>query len=478
MMDKAGSYINGEWRVFSELLEIHNPSKTQELVGVISLCSQEGVNTAVGASHKAFREWKNLGQAARGALLFKAADRLEGALEELAQLASREMGKPLAETRGEAQRAVAILRYFGGEGLRAIGEVIPAVNASTLQYTTRAPLGPVAIITPWNFPLAIPMWKMAPALVYGNTVVLKPAEWATLTAVKMVALMADLFPAGVLNLVSGIGRETGEWLIQHQDIKGISFTGSSVVGGHIAEVAIQRGIKYQTEMGGKNAVVIADDADLNTAVNVTLSGAMRSAGQKCTATSRVIVMREVHDEFIERLRQRVIQLKVGNPLEEDTYLGPVVSESQYRKVLDYLSVGAEEATLVAGGREASQTYKDGYFVAPTLFDNVGVSARIAQEEIFGPVVATLTVDSLDEAIAVTNGIRYGLSASIFTKSLQNALYFVDQVEVGLVRVNEETAGVELQAPFGGMKASSSHSREQGRAAIDFYTDVRTVAIRP
>ncbi|NMP21427.1 aldehyde dehydrogenase family protein [Sulfobacillus harzensis] len=477
-MLEGASYIDGTWAASGERQEIHNPAEWDEVVGVVGLAGSGEVNAAVSAARRAFGSWHQLGPVARGNLLFQAASRIESSVDELAQLASREMGKPIGETRGEALRAVAILRYYAGEGMRGLGDVIPASNARTLQYTTRVPLGPVAIITPWNFPLAIPMWKMAPALIYGNTVVVKPAEWSSLTAVRMWQLMADLFPPGVANLVLGLGSTVGEALIQHPDIRGISFTGSVAVGSHIADVATRRGVKYQTEMGGKNAVVVSEDADLDRAVNAIISGAMRSAGQKCTATSRVIVFEAAHDALMSRMREQLATIKVGNPLDPDTYLGPVVSEAQYQKVLKYIEIGEQEGRLVAGGSLQPANWGRGFYIQPTLFDQVEPESRIAQEEIFGPVVAAMTVRSLDEAISVVNGIPYGLSASIFTRNLKTALDFVERAEVGLVRVNDETAGVELQAPFGGMKGSSSHSREQGRAAIEFYTDVKTVAICP
>ncbi|MCL4352365.1 MAG: aldehyde dehydrogenase family protein, partial [Firmicutes bacterium] len=346
-------------------------------------------------------------------------------------------------------------------------------------FTPREPLGVVGIITPWNFPLAIPMWKTAPALVYGNTVVLKPAELASLTAYRMWELIASLFPAGVVNLVLGLGSVAGEALIQHPLIQGVSFTGSTGVGQHIAETAVSRGVKYQLEMGGKNPVIVADDADLDLAVELTVSGAMRSAGQKCTATSRVILMEGIRQEFTDRLVNRVQALQQGDPAQPETYLGPVVSQAQYDKVMGLIDRGRTEGgRVLTGGTPVGGPLARGYFVPPTVFDGVAAGATIAQEEIFGPVIALIPVKTVDEAIEVANDVRYGLSASVFTRNLKTAMACVEGIEAGLVRVNEETAGVELQAPFGGVKASSSHSREQGRAAIEFYTHTKTVAIRP
>ncbi len=469
------NFIGGEWTALDAHVVVQSPGDISDTVGSMGFSTAQDVAAAVQAAMQAKTAWRDLGAVNRGNLLFQAAQIVEEHAEELAQLATREMGKPIGEMRGEALRAVAILRYYAGEGYRSVGEVIPAANPVTLQYTTREPLGVVGVITPWNFPLAIPMWKIAPALIYGNTVVFKPAEWSSLVAVRMMELLAPVFPAGVLNLVLGLGREAGEALIQHPGIDGITFTGSAAVGAHVAETATRRGIKYQTEMGGKNPVIVARDADLDLAVDLAVSGAMRSAGQKCTATSRVIVEEAVHEPFLEKLVAAVRALKVGNPLQADTYVGPVVSKPQFEKIQGYIEAGLRDgARLVAGGEMLDL---DGYYVPPTVFDRVHSQAVIAQEEIFGPVLGVIPVGDMDEAIRTANNIRYGLSASVFTGSLATALRCVREIEAGLVRVNEETAGVELQAPFGGVKASSSHSREQGRAAIDFYTHVKTVAVR-
>ncbi len=475
-MIDAKNVIAGEERDAQNREDVYNPAHPQTVVGTVPRSSANDIDRAVHAANEARTGWRRLGSMARGNILFQAAQVLEAHVEELGQLAAAEMGKPIGEARGEAQRAVAILRYYGGEGFRTMGDVIPASNPQTLQYTVREPLGVVGLITPWNFPLAIPMWKAAPALVCGNTVVLKPAELSSLTAYRMLALISSLFPPGVFNLVLGHGTEAGEAMIRHPDVNALSFTGSAAVGQHIAQIATARGIKYQLEMGGKNPVVVADDADIDLAVDFTVSGAMRSAGQKCTATSRVIVMDAVRAAFSHALVERVRTLKMGDPLDPQNYLGPVVSQAQHTKVLGLINQGqAEGGRVLLGGLVSEE--QSGYFIPPTVFDEVVPTATIAQEEIFGPVVALLPVSNIDEAIRVANGVRYGLSASVFTRSLSTALTFVDGIQAGMVRVNEETAGVELQAPFGGMKASSSHSREQGHAAIEFYTETKTVAIR-
>lgn len=478
-MTEGNSYINGTWIPLKNRRPVKNPANPEQVLGTIGLSGKEDADQAVQAANDAFPAWKKIGMVGRGNLLFQAASALEAHVDELAQLAAREMGKPIGEARGEALRAVGILRYYGGEGYRAVGDVIPASSAQVLQYTTREPLGVVAVVTPWNFPLAIPMWKMAPALIYGNTVVLKPAEWSSLSAARMFEILGPLFPTGVMNLLMGLGSEAGEALVQHPKVNGISFTGSSGVGGHIAEAATRRGIKYQTEMGGKNPVIVAGDADLDLAVEAIVSGAMRSAGQKCTATSRVIVLEEVHSALRERILARVQGLKQADPLDADTYLGPVVSSSQQEKIMSLIETGTQQgAKLLAGGVAAARGVTKGYFVPPTLFDEVAPDAAIAQEEIFGPVIGMTAASSIDEAISLANGVRYGLSAAVFTRDIKTAMHFVNEIDAGMVRVNDETAGVELQAPFGGVKASSSHSREQGRAAIEFYTHLKTVAIKP
>lgn len=474
-MTDAKNLIAGEEMTPSERVAVVSPRNPRETVGVIPQSTSVDVDQAVEAAGSAFQSWKRLGAMERGQRLFQAAAILEQHVDELAQLAAREMGKPIGEARGEALRAVAILRYYAGQGAHPVGDVIPAANPKTLQYTTRDPLGVVGMITPWNFPLAIPMWKVAPALIYGNTVVVKPAELSSLTAYRMFSLIQGLFPKGVINVVIGQGAKAGAALVQHPRVQGLSFTGSSQVGHTIACSAAERGVKYQLEMGGKNAVIVADDANIEQAVELVVSGAMRSAGQKCTATSRVMVMTGVHQKFREALGERVAALSVGDPLDVSTYLGPLVSAVQQERVYRFIDHACQEGyPAITGGERLERA---GYFVAPTIFDEVDPTAEIAQEEIFGPVVALIPVATLDEAIAVANSVRYGLSASVFTQNLATALKVVDELEVGMVRVNEETAGVEYQAPFGGMKASSSHSREQGLAAREFYTETKTVAIR-
>lgn len=475
------NYINGEWvpSESGETIKNYNPS-SGELVCEIQASNGNDVAAAVEAANQAKKAWATLPGTVRGKYLFDIAAEIEKAKSEIAEAMTKEMGKTYPEALGETQRAIDIFRYYAGEGVRKTGDVIPSSAANALMYTTRAPLGVVAVITPWNFPVAIPAWKIAPALIFGNTVVFKPAQEAPLTATRLVECMerANL-PKGVLNLVHGSGRVIGNELVEKSNINGITFTGSNTVGKQIGAKAFERGIKYQLEMGGKNPIVIMDDADVAESVAATLFGAMKSTGQKCTATSRVIVHEAIYDQFKEQLLAEVNKIKVGDGFSTDTWYGPCASKGQMETVLSYIEKGKEEgASLIFGGRRIEEgDYQAGYYVEPTIFENVKSDMTIVQEEIFGPVIALIKVSSYEEAITEANNVSFGLSASIFTKNIGNILHFVNDIEAGLIRINAETAGVEYQAPFGGMKQSSSHSREQGQAAIEFFTSIKTVFIQ-
>lgn len=476
------NYINGTWvssaagRVDASI----NPANKQEIVGYIQKSVKEDLDRAVATAHKAQGSWRKLSGAKRGDYLYKIANCLESRLDEIAETMTREMGKTLPEAKGETARGVAILRYYAGEGMRKIGDVIPSSDSEAFMFTTRVPLGVVGVITPWNFPVAIPIWKIAPALIYGNAVIFKPAQETAVTAAKIVECVHEAgLPAGVLNFVTGNGSVIGQEIIDHAGINGITFTGSDTVGKRVGQGALARGAKYQLEMGGKNPIIVAADADLDLAVDAAISGGLRSTGQKCTASSRVIVQSAVYDTFKNKLLKKVQALKVGPGLQKDTWMGPCVSEGQMNTVLSYIEKGkAEGATLLHGGsRLQGEGLEQGFFVEPTVFDNVESSMIIAQEEIFGPVLALMKVETLQEAVRIANDVRFGLSASIYTKNIGQMLSFIQDMEAGLVRINAETAGVELQAPFGGMKQSSSHSREQGQAAIEFFTSIKTVFVK-
>jgi alpha-ketoglutaric semialdehyde dehydrogenase len=476
------NFINGEWTesASGNVQATLNPADRDDLVGYVQMSTKEEADNAVVDAKEAQKTWRKLAGSERGAFLYKAADILERRTNEIAECMTREMGKTLPEAKGETSRGVAILRYYAGEGMRKVGDVIPSTDSKALMFTSRVPLGVVGVITPWNFPVAIPIWKMAPALIYGNTVVLKPAQEAAVTAAKIIECFEEAgFPKGVVNFVTGSGSVIGQALTDHPDVNGITFTGSDSVGKSIGLSALARGAKYQLEMGGKNPVIVAADADLDLAVEATISGAFRSTGQKCTATSRVIVEAKVYEDFKERLVAKTKDITIGNGLKDGVWLGPCASEGQMKTVLSYIEKGKQEgARLLTGGKQLTgDGYEKGYFVEPTIFDNATSSMTIAQEEIFGPVIALIQVNTLEDGLAIANDVQYGLSASIFTSNISSMLSFIDEMEAGLVRINAESAGVELQAPFGGMKQSSSHSREQGEAAKEFFTSIKTVFVK-
>lgn len=476
------NYINGEWvpSTTEEVEESINPANKNEIVGYVQRSSKEDVEKAVVAAKQAQKVWRKLSGTARGEYLYKISNILESRLEEIAETMTREMGKTLPEAKGETMRGIAILRYYAGEGMRKVGDVIPSTDSEALMLTTRVPLGVVGVISPWNFPVAIPIWKMAPALIYGNTVVIKPAQEAAITAAKIIECIEEAgFPAGVVNMVTGTGSVVGQAIVDHPDVAGITFTGSNTIGKAIGQAAFARGAKYQLEMGGKNPVIIANDADVALAVEGTISGGLRSTGQKCTATSRVFVQAEVYEKFKEKLLAKVQELTVGNGLESTTWMGPCASEKQLNTILSYIEKGKTEgASLLYGGnRYIENDTENGFYVQPTIFENVTNDMAIAREEIFGPVLVLIKVSTIAEALELANDIEFGLSASIYTRDIGNMLSFINEMDAGLVRINAETAGVELQAPFGGMKNSSSHSREQGRAAIEFFTSIKTVFVK-
>ncbi|MGN7300147.1 alpha-ketoglutaric semialdehyde dehydrogenase GucD [Ferdinandcohnia sp. SAFN-114] len=477
------NFINGLWRTSSsgELLESQNPANFSETVGKFPSSTTEDVDSAVVAAKGALSYWKDLSALERGHFLHKTADILEKKLDDIARTATLEMGKTLAETKGEVTRAVQILRYYAQEGYRKMGDNIPSGGSKNLLITTRVPVGVVGVISPWNFPIAIPIWKIAPALVYGNTVVLKPASETSITAIKIIEAFAEAeFPKGVINIVTGRGSVVGDHLINHPQVNAISFTGSNEVGKVVAMSCVERGAKYQLEMGGKNPAIILDDADLESAAELTVSGAMKHTGQKCTATSRAFVHEAVYEEFKAKVLEKVADIKIGSGLNESTYMGPLASKSQLKTVLHYLEEGKKSGgTLLTGGKvPEGNEYSNGFYVEPTVFEKVDHKSAIAQEEIFGPVLCLFKVDSLKEALEKANDSKFGLSASLFTKDIGNAFTYINEIDAGLIKVNGESAGVELQAPFGGMKQSSSHSREQGEAAKEFFTSIKTITITP
>ncbi|ASJ55355.1 aldehyde dehydrogenase family protein [Brevibacillus formosus] len=472
------NWIGSEWITPSgKELMVKNPSRITEEVGVLHLSDRSHVFAAEQAARAAQIDWAKQTGAARGEILFQMASALEANADSLAQLASREMGKQLGEMRGEVARGVSLLRYYAGEGMRSNGNLIPSSDTNVLQYSRRVPLGVVAVITPWNFPVAIPIWKIAPALICGNTVIWKPAENGSLTATRLAEIFAETkLPAGVLNLVIGKGREIGHTLTNEAEVDAVSFTGSSETGRQIAIACAGRNIKYQTEMGGKNAAVVLADADLDKTVPILLSGAFRSAGQKCTATSRIIVEKAIYQPLVERLQSAMETCRVGDASDLEAYLGPVASAAQYETVGQYIALANNEASVIAQSPSYAKE-EQGYYIRPQIVEGVAADHRLVQEEVFGPLAVLLTADGFDEAVELCNQSVYGLSASLFTRDLASAHRFLDVAQAGMVRVNQETAGVEYQAPFGGMKLSSSHTREQGQAALDFYSTTKTCAIK-
>jgi aldehyde dehydrogenase (NAD+) len=448
-----------------------NPSDDRDIVGHVPAGAGEDVAAATSAAADALPGWRRTPGPARAEALHRWAGVIQNRAEELAQAMSREVGKPIGEARGEVARCVVILRYYAGEAVRSVGDVVPAQAAGMLQFTMREPLGVIALITPWNFPLAIPLWKAAPALAFGNTVVLKAAEQSSAAAVLLAetAAAADL-PAGVFNVILGSGAVAGDALIRSDAVRAVSFTGSTLVGAHVAAVCAERNIRYQTEMGGKNVVIVLADADLDLAARLTASGAMRYAGQKCTATSRAVVVKGVEDAFMQKLEAQIQSLPLGPVSDVACAIGPLISASARDRVIAALDAHGHARGII------DERFARGFFVEPTVIRDADPESPIAQDELFGPVLATFTAADIEEAVTLANRTRYGLSAAVFTRDLGAALHFVNGIEAGLVRVNGDTTGVDPHAPFGGMKASSSGSREQGSAAREFYTDIKTVQI--
>ena len=473
-MDIYKHLINGEWVAGSSVLHNVNPSNLSDLVGEYAAGDAAQVDLAVQAARAAFPAWSASGVQARADALEKIGSEILARREALGQLLAREEGKTLPEAIGEVTRAGQIFKFFAGECLRTAGEVLPSVRPGIGVEITREPLGVIGLVTPWNFPIAIPAWKIAPALAYGNCVVIKPADLVPGSAWALAEIISRSgVPAGVFNLVMGQGRTVGEALVNHPGVDGISFTGSQAVGRRIAGACVAQHKKVQLEMGGKNPQVVLDDADLAQAVELCAQSAFFSTGQRCTASSRLIVTTGIHDRFVDALAQRVCALRVDNALKAGTEIGPVVSEAQLEQDLAYVALArAEGGELVCGGNRL-QRDTEGYYMAPALIAETAPQMRINREEVFGPVASVIRVRDYEEALAVANDTSFGLSAGIATSSLRHATHFKRHAQAGMVMVNLPTAGVDYHVPFGGRKASSYGAREQGRYAVEFFTTVKT-----
>ncbi|MBY5641170.1 aldehyde dehydrogenase family protein [Rhizobium leguminosarum] len=465
--------IAGEW-VGSNATKNINPSDTNEVVGLYADGSADDTRNAIAAAKAAFPAWSRSGIWERHVILKKTGDEIMARKDELGALLAREEGKTLPEATGEVIRASQIFEFFAGEALRLAGEVLPSVRPNIGIEITREALGVIGIITPWNFPIAIPAWKIAPALCYGNTIVFKPAElvpacsWAIVDILNRAGL-----PKGVLNLVMGKGSVVGQAMLESPDVHGITFTGSTGTGRRVAAASIEHNRKFQLEMGGKNPMVVLDDADLNVAVEAAANSGFFSTGQRCTASSRLIVTEGIHDKFVAALTDKLKTLVVDNALKAGTHIGPVVDERQLKTDTDYIEIGKSEGAKLAFGGEVISRDTPGFYLQPTLFTEATNQMRISREEIFGPVVSVIRAKDYEEALAVANDTPFGLSAGIATTSLKYATHFKRNSEAGMVMVNLPTAGVDFHVPFGGRKGSSYGPREQGKYAAEFYTTVKT-----
>jgi aldehyde dehydrogenase (NAD+) len=474
-----GNYIGGRWSSSAggQTYAKTSPMQPSETVGEFAASSEADAGDAVAAAADAFPAWGRLPLAKRGSYLVAAAAALEARAEEIAHDMTREMGKPLREARGETLRAAQILRYSAGEAYRPVGELFEQSLTGRQVSTRRRPLGVVGLITPWNFPIAIPVWKLAPALMYGNTVVLKIAYEAPLTGLHVAEAFAEAeLPAGVLNVLTGRGSTVGAALVRDERVRAISFTGSVPTGRAVRDEATRTGKRVQLELGGHNPLIVMADADLARAADAAYAGAFWSAGQKCTATRRIFVQDDAYDAFKAAFTERILNGNVGDPLDPDVEVGPIVNESQLADILGAIDRGrAEGGTVIAGGERVDD---DSYLVEPTVFEGVADDAFLSCEEVFGPVTTLYRFKDLDEALRRANAVEFGLSASIFTSSLETATRFQDEAQAGLLHVNSQTAGAEVHVPFGGLKASAFGPHEQGRAAIEFYTETVTIYVDP
>jgi alpha-ketoglutaric semialdehyde dehydrogenase len=475
LTQRIGSFIGGRWHTDGAAASDENPAHPGEFVAEVAQADAALASAACDAALAAAHDWRATPAPARGVILRHAAEALQRRAGTIAEQLTAEEGKTLAEAKGETARALAILTYFAGQTTEPDGETYPSHSAATsLLYASREPVGVVTAITPWNFPIAIPTWKIAPALAYGNTVVWKPAQIVPLTAKNLVECFVEAgLPDGVLNLVLGPSSQIGNIIVEHPGVDAITFTGSNAVGRALQQRAVARGKKVQLELGGKNPAIVLADADLRGAAENVARGAFLSTGQKCTATSRVIVAASIIDEFQERLAALAREWRVGEPMDDDTRIGPLASRDQFERVHQYLALAQREGHVLAG---AGPDGRDGYYVRPMVVTNLPPTSRLLRDEIFGPVAAVIPATSFEHALALANDTPFGLSASVFTNDLHLALRFAREIRSGVVKINQESAGLEYHVPFGGVGQSSSGSREQGRAAREFFTQWKTVYV--
>lgn len=475
------NYINGQWVNASEgkILESRNPAVTDEVVATFPRSQAVDVDTAVVAARKAYRSWRQVPAPARAEYVFRIGEILLQHKEELAQLISQEMGKPLTEARGDVQEGIDCAFYSAGEGRRLFGQTTPSEMPNKFAMTVRMPIGVCALITPWNFPMAIPCWKAMPALVCGNTVILKPAEDTSACATKLIEIFAAAgLPDGVINLVHGAGEEAGKALVEHPDVDLVSFTGSSETGAFVGATCGRTHKRVCLEMGGKNAQVVMEDADLELALDGAVWGAFGTTGQRCTATSRLILHRDIKEKFTNMLYERTSRLRLGAGNDPNTEVGPIINAKQLQRVSEYMDIAREEgAKILIGGEIAHEgSLQNGYFFQPTILDNVTPQMRVAREEIFGPVVALIEVTSFEQAIAILNDTNYGLSSSVYTRDINRAFTAMRDIEAGITYINGPTIGAEVHLPFGGVKQTGNGHREAGTTALDVFTEWKSVYV--
>ena len=474
MSDVKPNLIGGQWQTGEQATENINPSDVEDVVGHYAIATPDDVEAAIAAADAAADDWADSGIQVRHDILRTASDEIMARREDIGRLLSREEGKTLAEGIGETARAAHIFNFFAGETLRLAGESLASVRPGVDIEISREPVGVVGIITPWNFPVAIPAWKIAPAICYGNPVVFKPAElvpgcaWAIIDILNRAGM-----PAGTLNLVNGPGSVVGQAILDDPRIKAVTFTGSQATGERVAQASVRHMRKFQLEMGGKNPLVVLDDADLDVAVDCAVQGAFFSTGQRCTASSRLVVSEGIHGRFVEACASRIRELQVGDALDSRTQIGPVVDETQLQQDLDYVEIGRREGASLRVGGERLKRDKNGFYMQPALFTDTRNDMRINTEEVFGPVAAVIRVRDYEEALRVANDTPFGLSSGICTQSLKHATHFKRNAQAGMVMVNLPTAGVDYHVPFGGAKGSSYGPREQGRYAAEFHTTVKT-----